>query len=333
VSDATGDYNPEELRAAASRSHIVGDLVESYLRIAPGKLGVTFAVSVDLAGETAARFRAAGVPAECVTADTPTLVRADVLRRFARRDILQLVNVDLFGEGFDLPAIEVVSMGRPTQSYGLYVQQFGRALRPMPGKSHAIIIDHVGNVLRHAATRGLPDAPQVWTLDRRERRSKGGDGPPAVRACPACNAVYERFHRECPFCGHVPEPVSRSAPEHVDGDLMELDPDVLARLRGKAVLPLTPAIPYGAEPAVRGKLMRDHQIRVAAQTDLRTAMAWWAGWQVSLGRGDRESYRRFYLAFGVDAATAQTFGTREAEALAERVRAAIPAGIVMEDAA
>ena len=187
ISDATGDYSPVALRDAARKSHITGDMVESYLRIAPGKLGVSFCVSVDIAAETAAKFRAAGVPAECVSADTPELVRAAIIRRFRNRELLQLVNVDLFGEGFDLPAVEVVGMGRPTASFGLYAQQFGRALRPSEGKGYAIIIDHVGNVIQH----GLPDAPRVWTLDRRERRARGAaDAAPTVRACPSCTGVY-----------------------------------------------------------------------------------------------------------------------------------------------
>ena len=33
---------------------------------------------------------------------------------------MQLVNVDILGEGVDVPAIEVVSMARPTESYALY---------------------------------------------------------------------------------------------------------------------------------------------------------------------------------------------------------------------
>ena len=43
------------LRDAAKRSHVPGDSVENYMKIAPGKLGVTFCVSVELAGESAAR--------------------------------------------------------------------------------------------------------------------------------------------------------------------------------------------------------------------------------------------------------------------------------------
>ena len=321
VSDTTGDFSPPALREAARRSHIVGDIVDTYLRLAPGLLGITFCVSVDLAAETAARYRDAGVAAECVSADTPDLARAEILRRFARREIMQLVNVDLFGEGFDVPAVEVISMGRPTQSYGLYSQQFGRALRPLAGKTHALVIDHVGNVLRH----GLPDAPRVWSLDRRERRKANTTGP-TVKVCPACAGVFERVFRECPYCGHVPEPVLRVAPAHVDGDLLELDAAVLARLRGEAArIGDAPMIPRGASPEVRGAIIKRHRELQAAQARLRDRIAWWAGWQRALGRSDHEGYRRFYLDYGVDVATAQTLRTREATALADRVDAALAA--------
>jgi DNA or RNA helicases of superfamily II len=190
LSQATGDFNADQLRKAVHKSHITGDVVAHYLKLAPGKLGVTFAVDVEAATEIAGAFRAAGVPAEVVSAKTPDALRAQILRRFKAREILQLVNVDLFGEGFDLPAIEVVSFARPTESFALYCQQFGRALRLMLSKEAAavhahltdeqrraaiaasekpvaIIIDHVNNVLRH----GLPDARREWSLDRRERRS------------------------------------------------------------------------------------------------------------------------------------------------------------------
>ena len=253
VSKTTGDYNADQLRKAVHASHITGDVVAHYLRLAAGKLGVTFAVDVQAAGETAAAFRAQGVPAEVVSAKTPDSLRANILRRFRNREILQLVNVDLFGEGFDLPAISVVSFARPTESFGLYSQQFGRALRPMvpesvssrwnaftdegrrraiaeSSKPTAIIIDHVNNVLRH----GLPDARREWSLDRRERRgSKKSDAIP-LRICANgdCLQPYERIYRCCPYCGFYPEPAGRSSPELVDGDLRELDAATLAALRG-----------------------------------------------------------------------------------------------------
>jgi superfamily II DNA or RNA helicase len=44
---ASGDYSPERLRAVRHESKITGDVVKHYLRIAPGKLGVTFDVDVE----------------------------------------------------------------------------------------------------------------------------------------------------------------------------------------------------------------------------------------------------------------------------------------------
>ncbi len=321
VSETTGEFAPKALVEATKHSHITGDLVEQYLRIAPGKLGVTFTVSVELAIETAERYRAAGVPAEAVSAETPELVRAAVLRRFARREILQLVNVDLFGEGFDLPAIEVVSDGAATQSYAKYAQRFGRMGRPMAGKRVGLYIDHVGNVLHHAVRRGMPDWFQEWTLDRREKRSRGStEGPSPVRICPSCSGVYERVERACPYCGHVSVPQRRTAPEHVDGDLLELDPAVLAQLRRDAARVMTPPHPpVGAAPVVVASIAKNHRMLVATQERLRHQIALWSGWQQHLGRDDSEGYRRFYRDFGIDVATAQTLRTTEAGVLAERI--------------
>lgn len=343
TSAATGDFNADQLRKAVHKSHITGDVVAHYLKLAPGKLGVTFAVDVEAATEIAAAFRAAGVPAEVVSAKTPDALRAQILRRFKAREVMQLVNVDLFGEGFDLPAIEVVSFARPTESFALFSQQFGRALRLMltreelagydllsdagrkaviaaSGKPVAFIIDHVGNVLRH----GLPDARREWSLDRRERRSSGKSDAIPMRVCvnPECIQPYERVFKCCPYCGHYPPPPSRSAPEFVDGDLTELDPETLAALRGDiAKIDGDAVVPWGASAEVQGAVRRRHWERREGQKALRNVIAWWAGLESAQGRGESESYRRFFHRFGIDVANAQTLGAREAAELAGRVSA------------
>lgn len=352
VSDATGDLNQHQLREAVHKSNrLVGDVVKHYLQWAPGKLGVTFAVDVEAAIEIAAAFRAAGVPAEVVSAKTPDHLRMEILRRFKRREVLQLVNVDLFGEGFDLPAIEVVSFARPTESWALYCQQFGRVLRLMldpslypiwdaltdaqrlayiaaSEKPFGMIIDHVGNIIRHM---GPPDKRMEFTLDRRERRSgkKFSDAIPH-RACLnpnvdgtglPCTAVYERVYKCCPECGFYPEPAARSGPEFVDGDLHELDAETLAKMRGDiGRIDGAPVLPYGADYIVRMAVNKRHVERQEAQIALRSAMSWWSGLQDALGRPDlEEKYRRFYLAFGVDTATAQTYGSADAEKLRNKI--------------
>lgn len=317
TTSAGGDYSPEPMRRAVRRSHIHGDVVSHYLRIAPGKLGVTFAVDVESATEMAAAFRQQGVPSEAVSAKTPDNIRYKLLRMFAAGEIKQLVNCDLFGEGFDLPAIEVCSMARPTQSYALFVQQFGRALRPMEGKTHATIIDHVGNVLLH----GLPDAARGWSLDRRDRRSRRneGDAPIPLRSCLGCAGVYERTRVVCPYCGYKVEPAGRGSPDVVDGDLSELTPDVLARMRGEIATADSLRIPVGVGPEVVGRKQREHRERMEAQQVLRDAMALWGGQRTARGISLAEAQREFYLRYGVDVAAAQMLNRAEALALAERI--------------
>jgi superfamily II DNA or RNA helicase len=313
---STGDYVQPQLRAAVARSSITGDVVRDYLRFAPGKRGVTFVTDVDTAGHVAALYRAAGVPAEAVSAKTPAALRADLVRRLRDGRLLQLVNVDLFGEGFDLPAIECVSMLRPSESFPLVCQQFGRALRLMEGKTRATIIDHVGNVQRH----GLPDSPREWSLERREKKAKSVASAIPLRVCPECSGAYEGYSSECPYCGHVRLPALRTAPEHVEGDLIELNWEALEALRGAVAHVDGPArIPWGATPVVEGAVRKRHRERQESQTVLREAIAVWAGHQRAAGRPDSESYRRFWHAFGIDVMSAQALGAREAETLAGKV--------------
>ena len=319
----TGDYSPPKLRNAVHKSHITGDVVSHYLRIAPGKLGVTFAVDIAAATEIAAEFRKAGVAAEVISSKTPDILRSQIMQRFRRREVMQLVNVDLLGEGVDVPAIEVVSMARPTQSYGLYSQQFGRALRPMEGKSHAIIIDHVNNVLRH----GLPDRLRVWSLGRREKRKRNAD-PDSVplRVClnSVCMAVYPATKRICPHCGHYNAPVSRSTIEHVDGDLTELDPQALARLRGEIDrIDGAPRVPSHLAPGLQKHIANEHRARQQCQQELREAIALWAGHLKTNGQEDSEIYRQFYFNFGMDVMTAQTLGSNDADALWDQIQESI----------
>lgn len=342
---ANGDFVQQKLRAAVHREkRLVGNVVGHYLRHARGKRGITFAVDIEAATELAAAYRAAGVPAEVVSSKTPEPLRFAILRRFRSGEILQLVNVDLLGEGVDVPGVHCVSMARHTASFQLFVQQMGRALRLLLAphllenwgdftreerrafiasseKPRAIILDHVGNFSRMVERYGVPDVTRAHSLDAGERRSRGGasDVIP-TRACPMCTAAYLRIETACPECGYAPIPTGRSSPEQVDGDLTELDPATLARLRGEtARIDAAPAYPPGLPAAAYGAMKRTHWERQQAQTKLREAIAWWAGYQKALGRPDRESYRRFFFTFGTDVATAQTLGRPEAEALAARI--------------
>ncbi|MCV6900934.1 helicase-related protein, partial [Escherichia coli] len=77
---------------------------------------MTFAVDVESATEIALAFRKRHVNAEVVSAKTPPGLRRNIMERFEAGDVLQLVSVDLYGEGVDVPACEGISMARPTNS-------------------------------------------------------------------------------------------------------------------------------------------------------------------------------------------------------------------------
>lgn len=326
VSRATGDFSVQSMQAVVSKAHITGDVVAHYKRLAMGKLGVTFAVSVEEAEALAEAYRQAGVPAAAVSAKTPAAERTEAIQRFQNRELLQLVNVDIFGEGFDLPAIEVVSFARPTMSFPLYCQSFGRALRPMPGKTHAIIIDHVGNVEAH----GLPDAPRTYTLDSRESGSLGLTMH-SLKTCTECARVFKRIKVSCPYCGHVPVPVGRSTPDQVDGDLVELDPEVLQVMRGAVDRVDMAAEEYAHELFRRGcpeigirAHTKRHRETQSSQERLRTMMEWWRGVKETEGLSERESYKAFFIEFQIDAMSARALPAKKADELCERIRSTLP---------
>jgi len=321
---ASGDYSTAKLKAASKKSKIVGDVVDSYMSICPGKQAVVFATDLETAADMKANYIGAGIKAEMLSANTPDQIRTEILDRFEKKELQVLVNVDLLGEGFDCPGIEACIMARPTESYGLYCQQFGRALRILEGKLFALIIDHVGNVVRH----GLPDAPRIWSLDAKERSPKRAnpDDEIPLRYCPNCTQPYSRVLISCPFCGHEPSPDPRGKPEFVDGDVFEISPEVLAQLRGEIAKLDTPASEIarrlkaaGADPRVVGGAFKNVQARSEMQQALRESMGWWAAFENMKGHSDREAQRRFFHKFGIDVLTAQTLGRPDALALANKI--------------
>ncbi len=326
ISRATGDYSVQDMQTAVAKAEITGDVVAHYLKYASGKLGVTFAVSVAEAEILAEAYRQAGVPAAVVSAKTPAAERAETIRRFRGHELIQLVNVDIFGEGFDLPAIEVVSFARPTKSFPLFCQSFGRGLRPLPGKKFAIIIDHVGNVIEH----GPPDAYRVHSLKSRDAKTATLN-PLSLKVCPGCARAYRRIHVSCPYCHHVPVPAGRSTPAQVDGDLVALDTATLEAMRAAVARVDLSADEYAQdlfqrncpEIGIRANTNR-HRATQESQERLRLILDWWRGVKVSEGLSERESYKAFYLEFSVDVLSARALPAKDADELCERIRVTLP---------
>lgn len=340
---ALGDFNAKALRARTVESHLVGDVVQHYLKFASGKKTIVFASDVATAEEMAEAFRGAGVSAEALSGETDARLRDRALDDFEFGDLQVLVNVDLFDEGFDVPAVECVILSRVTMSLGKYLQMVGRGLRPVyapghdlktkagrlaamaaGGKPEASIIDPVRNWERH----GMPNWPRKWTLDAREKGSRAGPADTVPqRVCLECTQPYEAFYKACPHCGAgIPEPGGRALPEQVDGDLMELDVEGMAALfakMGHANMDdggyAQDQLRRGIPPVGRGADMKRHRAAKYRRSVLKELVAWWVGMQPA-GRGLDEKHRRFYHRFGTDIGTAFTLNAKDTDALIARIQ-------------
>lgn len=328
---ASGEYTPQSLEDALSGSHVIGDAVDHYLRLVPNTRTISFAPTVNKCIELAAAFNAKGVPAIALSAKSSNLEREEALRKFSEGKILQLVNADLFSEGFDCPAVENVQDLSPTRSLAKFQQRFGRMLRPSPGKKYGIYIDHVHNIrVNDVGTHALPDSPMLWSLDRRKKRSiEEQNNILSLTNCLTCFEVYRAELLSCPHCGAV-KPVGMgrpaAAPVQIDDDLVELTPQTLAQLRGEiaqARKDSTEAMmdKFGthAQGVIPMKWRKDHRQRKVALGTLDESISLWAGLMKSYGFDDEAIHSAFHKAYGMNILYARTLKKADAEKLTEKI--------------
>ena len=349
---AQGDFNAKALRERVVDSTLIGDLVAHYKAFADGKKFIVFNTDVLSAEETADEFKAKGIVCVALSGGTDGKIRDAELDKFENGENTGLTNVDLFDEGFDVPAVEVCAHGRPTASLAKYLQMCGRSFRVVYAegydlttkegrlaaiangpKPYAIIIDPVRNWEKH----GMPDFPRIWSLRDEDRNSnKSTDDTIPQKVCkgtearPGCSQPYEAYLQCCPYCGLQPEIPERKKPKHVDGDLMELDVDAMAALFAEREQANLSEADYAVElhkpnangkiipPKFHGQAIRRHQGTMYRRKVLHNLLGWWIGLQ-PVDRDLGEKYRRFYLRYGIDMSTAFTLNQNDTDALIERV--------------
>ena len=316
---ASGELNAKALRAREVESTLIGDAVAQYREFAPGKSAIVFASCIETAEDLERAFLADGWTAKQLSGETDAGERDRAIDDFEQGKLQVLINVDLFDEGFDVPGAVVAILTRRTESLAKYLQMCGRVLRIAEGKEHAVIIDPVRNWEVH----GLPNWPRAWSLEGRKRGSGKPSDTVPQRIClnRDCLSPYEAFYRACPYCGTVPTPVERSAPEKVDGVLVDLDLEAYDALFAKfraanlsredyAVTQIQRGIP----PIGRGADMRRHSAALTRRGVLEHLVGWWWGSQPA-DRTDAEKQSRFYHRFGYDLLTAFTLSAEDTDAL------------------
>ena len=215
-----GEYKAEEVNELFANKNIWGDVIRHYKKLSDGKQAICYCSSVLHSQILTEEFKEVGIKAEHIDGETPKDLRKEIIAKFRTGEVTILTNVDLIGEGFDVPDCETVILLRPTKSLGLYIQQSMRSMRYKPNKT-AIIIDHVNNV----GTHGLPDMERQWSLETVKGANKPEEIAP-VKQCPECFRTVHTAIRVCPECEYEFRQ-EQEEPEVIDIDLVEVTEPVI----------------------------------------------------------------------------------------------------------
>lgn len=179
-------FDEEALTGAAATQARAENALEQY-RCLGGARTLGFCVSQRHADFIADFFRQAGLRAVAVHSGPSSAPRAHSLERLAAGELDIVFAVDMFNEGVDLPNVDTVLMLRPTESRIVWLQQFGRGLRHLPGKTLRVI-DYIGNhrvfltKARALFSVGNSDREVSYALDRLDAGS--------LELPPGCSVTY-----------------------------------------------------------------------------------------------------------------------------------------------
>lgn len=286
-----GDYDKQALAEQVDKPTVTGDAVREYARRCPTYPAVVFCVSIEHAKHVAAEFQASGFDFRVIDGTMDDTTRRGLINGLGKTH-LGLVSCDIISEGTDVPSIACAIFLRPTKSLGLYIQQAGRAIRPVYAdgydlsikegrlaalangpKPRAVLLDHAGLCLTH----GLIDEERQWSLEGRvkgKRKKKDAEPVVPVAQCKKCFAVFTPAPA-CPNCGEPNEVKARKV-EKVDGELHEITPEMAEAMR------------RNKKKEVQGAKTLEELQKIAAQ---RGYSAGWAKHAYDARQRTREKYR------------------------------------------
>lgn len=199
-----GDFDTTDNALHLDKKAIYGDILK-YIDLS--KKTIIYSPTVNYSKKLEAQINEhfnARISAE-FNGETPQNERDQIISDFKNNKIKILINVDLIGEGFNVPSCDCVFLLRATQSLTLYIQQAGRALRsdPQNPTKRASIFDFVGNIYRF----GFPDAPRDWSLSstlKNTHKHETVHDSLIIKTCPNCLRSFIPSQmltgRLCPFC-------------------------------------------------------------------------------------------------------------------------------------
>ena len=142
-----GKYDDKQLEEALMLNKRGEVILNHYLKY-NSKRAIGFCTSRHHAEYMAKVFNENNIPSAAVYSGEKgeySEERNIALSKLTSGEVKVIFSVDLFNEGLDVPAIDMVMFLRPTQSPTICLQQLGRGLRKFKDKKYLNVLDFIGN--------------------------------------------------------------------------------------------------------------------------------------------------------------------------------------------
>ena len=143
-----GRYDEKELNETYIGNIKRYDLIYKYYMKYRSKRALGFCCSRRHAEEMAKEFCKRGIEAVAVYSNADGEFSEDrdkAIKKLKKQEIKMIFSVDMFNEGVDIAALDMVMFLRPTESPIVFLQQLGRGLRISKGKEYLNVLDFIGN--------------------------------------------------------------------------------------------------------------------------------------------------------------------------------------------
>lgn len=142
-----GKYDDKQLEEALMLNKRGEVILNHYLKY-NSKRAIGFCASRHHAEYMAKVFNENNIPSAAVYSGEKgeySEERNIALSKLTSGELKVIFSVDMFNEGLDVPAIDMVMFLRPTQSPTIFLQQLGRGLRKFKDKKYLNVLDFIGN--------------------------------------------------------------------------------------------------------------------------------------------------------------------------------------------
>ena len=227
-----GDYNSKEVQAAVGNDVLLEQACNVMVNEGRYRRSwIVFVSGIKNAVRVREMLERRGIVVRDVTSANTAAVNAQAIAAFRSGQVRCLVSANQLTTGFDVPQIDLIAVLRPTVSTSLHVQLLGRGTRPCPGKVDCLVLDFAHNIARLGPINDpiIKERKPKGELTEEEKQEEKEEAELLPRNCPNCGALLPPRTRSCPYCGYRA--------------VQELDVSDLTGLTPLAYIKHTPTIP------------------------------------------------------------------------------------------